>query len=569
MKLKRNLKYLLIISLLLIPQMVFASGGNDGFPLGFALAMEAFVSIHMSVFVLKPLADIFAKENSKKAFWILFLIRAVFLIFCDLFVTPGIAIVDFLSVFIGAAIIVPVCAAATNTKIDKRSNRVIRNQPVSTLNNSVNEVELKCSKCNSVLQVSDNFCSNCGAPVDGKSAVVSENTTTTQKTETKKNVLTPTNFNSIYSLSEDKMLEEFITNELTKVGIDKSTKLIPSDMLKRKKILNLIFSVLVMVYIMLIFFHFPISTYVVGIIILFIFFRITRKYDFIKYLTKQIKTRPGEKISNIVMYEKNNLLTDNTKTVFLVSILVAVVLPLIVFSSPRVFYEKTDGGYAVRYYTFGLTNFKTVTIPKYYKKEKVVSLRGNTFSNMPFLEKVSLPDSIVEIRGQAFKNCINLTQVNIPSKLKYLGGGAFYNASSIKRIELPDTLTYLGGESFYGATSLEYVKLSNNLSEIRGDSFEYCSSLKSIVIPDNVTRIGGHAFYGDRNLSEVIISENSKLSMIGSSAFRQCFRLYNIIIPSDTYVNERAFKESPTSVSRYGDSYDSSSYSNSNYYYNN
>ena len=64
-------------------------------------------------------------------------------------------------------------------------------------------------------------------------------------------------------------------------------------------------------------------------------------------------------------------------------------------------------------------------------------------------------------------------------------------------------------------------------------------------------RIGGHAFYGNSSLSKVSISENSKLQEIGSSAFRQCSRLYNINIPSGTYVNERAFKESPTVVNRY------------------
>ena len=109
----------------------------------------------------------------------------------------------------------------------------------------------------------------------------------------------------------------------------------------------------------------------------------------------------------------------------------------------------------------------------------------------------------------------------------------------------------MGGESFYGAESLEYVKLSNKLSEIRGDSFEYCISLRSIKIPDGVTRIWGHAFYGDSSLSEVIIWKNSKLQEIWSSAFRQCPNLRTITIPSRTSVNERAFKESPTSVYRF------------------
>ena len=361
----------------------------------------------------------------------------------------------------------------------------------------------------------------------------------------------PTNFDKIYSLTEDKMLEEFINRELTKVAIDKSSKLIPSDILKRKKVLNIIFSILVFVVITLVFFHFPIYTYIVGLAILFILFRVTRKYNLIKYLKKQLKARPQEKVSNIVMNVKNTFTTDNSTVIFAISLLVAIILPLIIFSSPRIIYERVDGGYAVRYYIFGLTNFKTATIPETYKNENVVSLRGNTFSNMPFLERVSLPDSITEIRGQAFKNCYKLEEVNMPKRLEYLGGGAFYNAKSIKRIELPDTLTYLGGESFYGAKSLEYVKLSNSLTEIRGDSFEYCTSLKGIIIPDNVTRIGGHAFYGDSSLSKASISENSKLQEIGSSAFRQCSSLNYIVIPSNTYVNERAFKESPTTVYRY------------------
>lgn len=548
MKIKNGI--LLIISLLLLPILVFASGGNNDFPIDAALGMEAFISIHMSIFVLKPLAEMFSKENSKKLFWTLFAIRAGILIFCDFFVTPSIAIVDFIGVFIGCFIIVPICAAITKTQINGRSNQVIKTASTTPSQDQVKGIELKCAKCNAVLQITDKTCPSCGEPFDGNNVIVSENTNASVQVSPKVAVL-PTNFDKIYSLTEDKMLEEFINRELVKAGIDKASKLIPSDILKRKRILNIIFSILIFVFITLIFFHFPIYTYIVGLVILLIFFRVTRKYNLIKYLKKQLKTRPQEKVSNIVMNVKNTFVADNSKGTFIIGLLVAIVLPLIIFSTPKIIYEKVDGGYAVRYYIFGLTNFKTATIPETYKNEKVVSLRGNTFSNMSLLESVNLPDSITEIRGQAFKNCYKLEEVNIPKYLEYLGGGAFYNAKSIKIIELPDTLTYLGGESFYGAKSLEYVKLSNNLSEIRGDSFEYCTSLKSITIPDNVTRIGGHAFYGASSLSEVLISENSKLNEIGSSAFRQCQSLYNITIPSGTYVNERAFKESPTVVNRY------------------
>lgn len=571
MKFSRLMKNILIMSVLFLPTIVVASNGESDFSVGFALVMEAFVSIHMSVFVLKPLSEMFSKDNSKKTFWTLFSIRAIVLIFCDFFITPSIAIVDFFSVFIGAFAIVPISALITKTNINSRSNQVINNtnniniSPMNT--NQINGIELKCAKCNSVLKITDKFCQSCGTPFDQNNVVVSENNNSSIPIPQKEKVI-PSNFDSIYSLSEGMMIEEFIKKELVKAGIDNSVKLVPNDILKRKNILNTIFSVLVFVYISLIFFHFPIYTYVFGLIILFIFYKITRKYNLIKYLTKQIKERPGEKISNIVMNVKNTFVNDSSKSIFIVSILVAISLPLIIFFTPKIIYEKTNGGYAVRYYMYGLTNLKSASIPEMHNNEPVVSLRGNTFSNMPFLESVILPNTIVEIRGQAFKNCYKLKEINIPNKLEYLGGGSFYNAKSIKNIELPDTLTYLGGESFYGANSLEYVKLSNNLTEIRGDSFEYCTSLKKITIPDNVTRIGGHAFYGDSNLSEVQLTSNSKLNEIGSSAFRQCSSLYSITIPRTTYVNERAFKESPTNIQYFNVN---ESYYNYNYdsYYNN
>ena len=68
----------------------------------------------------------------------------------------------------------------------------------------------------------------------------------------------------------------------------------------------------------------------------------------------------------------------------------------------------------------------------------------------------------------------------------------------------------------------------------------------------NVTRIGGHAFYGCYHLSSVLVSENSKLVEIGSSAFRRCTNLYSIKLPAGVSINQRAFKESPTYVEYYG-----------------
>ena len=80
----------------------------DELGLGMGIFMEAFVSIHMSVFVLFPLAGIINKNKVTQTFIILFGIRLVILIIGDI-ISPGLmAIIDFLSVFFGAFIVVPV-----------------------------------------------------------------------------------------------------------------------------------------------------------------------------------------------------------------------------------------------------------------------------------------------------------------------------------------------------------------------------------------------------------------------------------------------------------------------------
>lgn len=186
---------------------------------------------------------------------------------------------------------------------------------------------------------------------------------------------------------------------------------------------------------------------------------------------KEIKSRPQEKISNIVLNVKAALVQDYSKKLKWILMAVAVAGSLLLFSKPRILYEQSEEGYYVRFYTYGLTNMTTATIPAAYQGEKVVGLRGNTFSNMPFLREVTLPDTLTEIRGQAFKNC-----------------------GSLESVRLPEHLTYLGGEAFYHCTGLEEVNLPDGLTEIKGSTFEECSSLQRIEIPDNVTRIGGHAF---------------------------------------------------------------------------
>lgn len=536
---KKKIVTVLFIIVGIIDILLLAGNNEETLPIGWAIFMELFVTIHMSAFVLYPLATIINDnpQNIKKTFLKMFITRGIFLLFADIFLSTSIAIFDFISVFIGAFIVVPIFGIVT-AKRAKITPATVQEQ---------SKEEQKCPKCGNIIKPGEKYCASCGEKI----ATSQEETKTSSGTITQTYVRT-TDFDQMFLQNDKELLETFIKKALKNAKMNQSTKMLPRELLKKKTIFCSILCALLFAYVCMIFFHFPILTYIIGAIILLILVTQTKKYNIIRYLKKEVKSRPDEKISNIVMSAKESLVEDNKKKAIICGIVASIVLPLIIFRSPVILYEKMEKGYGVRFYAFGITNFKTAEIPATYKGQPVISLRGNTFSNMPLLQEVKLPETITEIRGQAFKNDIFLKKVNIPPKLEYLGGGAFYNCASITSIILPDTLTTMGGEVFKNAHSLETIKLSENLTEIRGNSFEECASLKEITIPDKVTRIGGHAFYGNTSLSKVIFTEKSQLKEIGSSAFRKCDKLYSITIPKETYVNFRAFKESPTSINYFG-----------------
>ena len=348
-------------------------------------------------------------------------------------------------------------------------------------------------------------------------------------------------------MDENAFINNIIDEELKKNNIPQDITI--SGIEKRRRTSYIILSVAVFIATSLVFFHMSLL-FIIGLVVAgLILFKILTNLNLKKYLIKQIKARPDENFSNVIT---SSIQDKVEKKNYMIFIFIAILLPMAIFFKPHIFYEKADGGYYVRFYTMGLSNMTSATIPEEHNGQKVIGLRGNTFSNMFFLNKVTLPNTIIEIRGSAFENCMNLKAINLPENLQDLGGSAF-KGSGIESIVLPDTLAELRGETFKDCRYLRSVKLPNNIPEIRGNTFENCVSLQSITIPDSVTRIGGHAFYNNKSLTTVTINKTSKLNEIGSSAFRLCDSLTTITIPANTYVNERAFKESPTVVNHFDD----------------
>ena len=535
--------------------------------------MEAFVSIHMSIFVLNPLSKIISKDNSKKTFWILFGIRVAILLFFDLFITTGIALVDFIAVFIGAFILVPIAST-------KRGKSVLNTTPISnnTLNN--NEENTETVKDNSPIVL-----------IDYK-----------------------------YLNNEKVLLKNIIKEEIENQGED-IKKLTTSKINTKRNIIILMFGLLTFIYVLMYFFNIKLTICLIyEAITLLLYIFIVKKFNIVNVISKKAMKNPNEDIAQIVaevmINKKQIAFPIYLKTGMLV--LVALFIPIIMFAKPKILYFNYGNGYAVVKYTKGLeTQSDTVVIPDTYKgknvvaignsafkntnvknvilpqnlesikskaffnckklenidiPQKVTEIRASAFENCSNLKTVSLPNGIVDIRAAAFKNDTKLVGIELPESLEYLGASAFSHCSSLQEITIPskvieingqtfeyctslrkinlhDNIISIHGENFIGDVKLDNVILPSKITEIRGNTFEGCSSLSSIVIPEGVTRIGGHAFYGCKKLSSVTIPKT--VVEIGSSAFRQCVSLHTIKVPRNALINERAFKESPTLVTYY------------------
>ena len=92
-----------------------------------------------------------------------------------------------------------------------------------------------------------------------------------------------------------------------------SDKEIPSELKSRLTLLNVFFAFLVFVFIVSIFVHYPIYTYFVEIIILIIVYKTMKRVNVLNFLTKQVKIRPEEKISNVLMSIKSSSVPYNSK----------------------------------------------------------------------------------------------------------------------------------------------------------------------------------------------------------------------------------------------------------------
>ena len=397
----------------------------------------------------------------------------------------------------------------------------------------------------------------------------------------------------LFMNSESEILEGIITRECEKAGFDTSKHTLAQ--FEKKKMTATLISAPINLIIIVLFrtFHYSDWAALVLIAINFMIWRKFQKSNTVSFLKAEIMKRPREKFSDVIAPQLFDKCTDKKWIRLIIMAAFTVLIPVVMFLNPHIFYEDADNGVHVRFYTEGLINNTELIIPETVDGKPVTGIRGDVFCNTA-LENVTLPNTIEIIRGYAFSGCSDLQTINLPDNLKSIGGYAFYECTKLEKVVFPESLSYIGGHAFQLCENLVISPFPQKMDSIGGYAFEDCSNIHEIFLPENITEIHAFCFHNTRvktltipasverigeqafcntHIEELVFEEGSKLQRIGSraffgtriteveippsvkeirgSAFRSCFMLSKALVPKDCKVAEKAFKDSPTEIIEY------------------
>lgn len=179
--------------------------------------------------------------------------------------------------------------------------------------------------------------------------------------------------------------------------------------------------------------------------------------------------------------------------------------------------------------------FKNSTCKNFTFSKNLIYIDEEAFKGSK-MTSLAFPDSLLEIGNNAFSECKSLTNAsfNETSSLNSFGEGAFKDCTALKSLNIPTSICTLPKDflamSNLNVSALETITLNNSLSTIEENAFKNCSSLKSVTLPNSVKKIANSAFINTTSLNHFIISENSSLEVISTSAFENS-ALESIYLP--------------------------------------
>ena len=233
------------------------------------------------------------------------------------------------------------------------------------------------------------------------------------------------------------------------------------------------------------------------------------------------------------------------------------------------------------------TSLKSIDLPN-----SLISIGNAAFYQCESITDVVVPDSVTSIGSGAFGNCYSLKSITIPfvgatkdgtlnAHFGYIFGASLYshnysytpeelttvvitggtviadnafnNCQSIVNITIPESVITIGRSAFYNCLSIEKIYFNAiAVDDLDGGNYVFYAagdngSGVSVIIGSSVTKVPANIFspyYSNYafNLISVQFEEGSKCESVGDSAFRNCTKLNDIVLPdSVTNIGEYAF----------------------------
>ena len=192
------------------------------------------------------------------------------------------------------------------------------------------------------------------------------------------------------------------------------------------------------------------------------------------------------------------------------------------------------------YYYYIPATIRNVTITT------ATTIPAYAFSEITFIESVTLPETTVAIGDYAFNNChalkhvnsIGENAINISDSTTKIGKYAFYKCLEYSKLTLGEQTKTIDHYAFNGNASLTTIEFGSSLEKIESYAFAGCGSLTKIgsatantmVLPDGLLTIDSNAFSNSATtVTTVVVPET--VTTIGTSAFYNLNSITDITLP--------------------------------------
>ena len=181
------------------------------------------------------------------------------------------------------------------------------------------------------------------------------------------------------------------------------------------------------------------------------------------------------------------------------------------------------------------------------------------FAKCSALKTITIPGGIEgdNLGAQIFQMCTDLTSVTFADDTTFTSvtTSMFEGCSKLKEFRLPSTVTTIESNAFKDCSTLKTVYNIASVTAIRQSAFENCTSFIGFDLPDSNTShdlslpetlmsLDGSAFAGCSSIQSV--KEMGFITIIPTSAFKNCTALAEIVIPSSVKtISAEAFINAP------------------------